>query len=166
MPGMTAATRAGAVAAAVLMLAAGVAAAPGEGKPMPVRGFRYPMELYEDGSIKTQIIAEQLTGNPESGNIEARRARVEFYEPNGALATVIEVDTCMYDKDKGVATSKSNVRLERGGVVITGKGMEWDAGQQRVRVLTEAKVVLDRDLHARRRRDAPGIEAREAKERE
>jgi len=150
---MLAVCRKARVLAGLTLVAAGVAGVgSGEEKPMPVRGFRYPVELYKDGRIKTHILAEELTGDPESGEVEAVHVKVEFFTPDGHVDAVLDLERCCYDRDSGRTTSDSRVRLKKGGLLVTGKGMEWHAGEQRIRILQDAKVVLDRDLRARRRR--------------
>lgn len=137
---------------AVLVAAPGLVRAADE-DVMPIRSFRYPMELYKDGRIKTQILAKELTADPDSGRVDAVKARVEFYSETGELETVLRLETCRYDKDRNRASTDGSVSMERGGLTVTGRGMEWDAEEQRIRILSRAKVVLSRELRESRWRD-------------
>ena len=117
----------------------------GDEKTIPIEDLRLPLEYYEDGKIKTQLIAG-LAKVPPRGDIEASDVRVEFYRENGESEARMFAEECRYMRTAAMATSESNVRLEREGIVITGTGLEWRAKEQMVKILDNAKVVLKRSI--------------------
>ena len=56
-------------------------------------------------------------------------------------------DDCTYSRETGIAKSESNVRVERGDIVVTGKGFEWSATNQIVKIMSDVKVTLKGDLN-------------------
>jgi len=117
----------------------------GDEKVTPIEDLRLPLEHYEDGRIKTQLIAG-LAKVPPQGDIEASDVRVEFYRENGDSEARMFVEECRYMRTAGMVTSESNVRMEREDIVITGTGLEWNAKEQIVKILDNAKVVLKRAI--------------------
>ena len=108
---------------------------------MPIKDLRLPLEHYEDGRIKSQLVAA-LAKVPARGDIEAEDVRVELYTREGDLDTLIIADDCRYNKKDGATTSESYVRLEKPGIVITGVGLDWRVEQQIIKILDNVKVVL------------------------
>jgi hypothetical protein len=122
-----------------------------EGEAMPMENLRLPVQHYEDGRVKVQIKAEKAMV-PLKGIIHATRAVVEMFDEQGNVETVITADTCTFDRDKGIATSDSDVRLERADIVIAGKGFEWRADTQVVKILENARVTFNRNIYAKRQK--------------
>jgi len=108
---------------------------------MPIRDLRLPLERYEDGKIKTQLMAGQANV-PSQGEIRAKKVRVEFYKDEKVDALMV-TDECRYDRNDEIARSASSVRIERGGIVITGTGFEFSMKDQIVKILSRVKVVFD-----------------------
>ena len=130
----TSAALAGAVLASALPASAGDDA-------MPIKDLRLPLERYDDGKIKTQLVAGQARV-PAQGDIEAKEVRVEFYKDEAVDALMLAED-CRYNRTEGTARSGSQVRIEREGVVITGTGFECNIKDQTVKILSDVRVVLD-----------------------
>lgn len=107
----------------------------------PVQGVTLPLELYEDGKIKTKLIAGTAKP-PIQGDWEAWAVRIEFYSHEGVVESFMTADDCRYNRESGIARSESNVRLERADIVITGKGFEWSATNQVVKIMSDVKVIL------------------------
>jgi hypothetical protein len=107
----------------------------------PVLGVKLALERYEDGKVKTQLIAGKAKP-PINGDWEAWEVKIESYTPTGEIESVMTADDCRYSRETGIVKSESNVRLEKEGILITGKGFEWDAKEQIVRILSDVKVVL------------------------
>jgi hypothetical protein len=103
------------------------------------------METYDSGQVKVQIVAGQARVQPEGG-VEASDVRIEFYAPDGSLDGVAVTPQCRYDRSAGAATSDADVRIERGGLVVTGTGFDWNAQEQTVTIRSNAKVILPRNM--------------------
>jgi len=109
---------------------------------MPIKDMRLPLERYDDGKIKTQLVAARARV-PAEGDIVAKKVRLEFYKDDHVDAMMV-TEECRYDRTKGTATSDSPVRIEQAGVLITGMGFECSVQDQTVKILGNVKVVLDR----------------------
>jgi hypothetical protein len=120
------------------LLAAAVASGGDEG--MPIRNLRLPLGHYEDGSVRLQLKAESARIPPQ-GDVQAQGARVEIYDRTGKIETLMLADELLYNRTTGNARSDSPVRMERGNMVITGRGLTWNSTNQIVNVLKDAKVV-------------------------
>lgn len=131
--------RGGLALAIVLATVAGRSACAQE--VMPIEDLRLPLEHYDDGTLKAQLVAGWAKVPPR-GAVEATDVRVELYNRDGSLSGTMQVEHCRYDRDTRRVTSDSKVRLERDSVVITGIGMEWDAEQETVRIRRDPKVVF------------------------
>jgi hypothetical protein len=114
---------------------------------LPLKGLRVPVECYETGQVKVELKAERSDVH-ESGNMNANGVRVSFYDPTGRVETVVISDGCFFDKKSNLIKSDQPVRMERRGVVITGRGFVWDTASATVRILHDVCVVLDDRLNA------------------
>jgi len=122
-------------------------AAVAEPKPdeaeLPIEDVLLPVELYDDGTVKTQIVAGRAR-IPAAGDIVATQVKIQFFSPDGELESRVMAERCRYDRQRGRATSDSPVRYERKGAVISGVGFEWHAEEAFVKILDKAKVVFRR----------------------
>jgi hypothetical protein len=110
----------------------------------PMQGFQYPIEIHENGKVKTLIVAgEVIPGDPKDA-IHARRVRVEFFDEAGRATGLIKVDECRYWRDKGRVESDSDIYLDKDGILITGRGLEWTIKEQRIIIRENVKIVLTR----------------------
>jgi len=119
------------------------------GKGFGGKGFRHVLEHHTNGTPKTVLSAGRLDGkgDPDGGTgsartIDAGNIRVECFEPGGRPEAQLTAERCRWDEAKGLVSSDGNIRLEKGGTRVTGKGFEWNITQQVVRVLSEVTVVI------------------------
>ena len=131
-----------AFAGALLLCRAGYGQAP----MLEVKNLRFPMEHYEDGSLKTELTAETAKQTEDGGIINATGVRVEFFAPDGRLEAVAEADTCLYDRVSGTATSDGPVHVNRGAFDVTGRGFEWSMEKSLFRILNDVRVVVPGDM--------------------
>ena len=111
----------------------------------PIGQLRLPIDYYPDGRIKTQITAGSAK-LADAGPIEASDVRVEMFDTNGVVDAWMAATRCVFDRAAGVGRSDSDVRLEARGAVVTGTGFEWNAKTLTVRILRNAKVVLEKNI--------------------
>ncbi|OGV57989.1 MAG: hypothetical protein A2283_15610 [Lentisphaerae bacterium RIFOXYA12_FULL_48_11] len=106
-----------------------------------VTGLRYPLGYHDNGQLKAQLKAEKANVQ-ENGQIYATNITSEFFTVEGLLDITMTADDCIYDKQAKMAKSENNVKVDKKGIVITGKGFEWDSNEQMVTILNNVKVVL------------------------
>ncbi len=109
---------------------------------LPIRGMRIPLELFEDGRVKMQFSAAQARVPEGMGEVEASGALLESFNADGSPAMVMEADRCWYNRTTGRIDSDGPVRMDRGDMEVTGVGMEWEAGEQKLRLFSNVRVVL------------------------
>ena len=108
---------------------------------MPIRNLRMPIKLYEDGSVRVRFLADSALV-PASGEIEAVKAKVEVLDRSGKVETVMRAAQIRYNRETGQAHSESDVRLEKGDMVVTGKGLEWSSVDEVVKILSNTQVLF------------------------
>jgi lipopolysaccharide assembly outer membrane protein LptD (OstA) len=111
------------------------------GQAQNIEDLRLPIELYDDGRVKIQVVAA-LANIAENGDVTASEVRIEFYDTLGKIENLIQAEDCVYRRDKGKASSRTRVRLQRKGLLIDGTGFDWNAQEQSIRILDDVRVVL------------------------
>jgi LPS export ABC transporter protein LptC len=121
-----------------------------------MKGVRVDIEWYESGKVRSFLVADFARITAE-GEIEALNPVVRFLLEDGTVETVLRAEQCRWDKEKGMARSDSRVRMERRDLVITGIGLVFNARNQVVRVLREARVESKRSLLGKFRPPGAGL---------
>ena len=106
--------------------------------------LRLPFEHYDDGRVKVQLMAG-VAYIPADGPVRASEVRLEFYDREGKLESVLSVDSCEFDREDGTINSGANVRFARTGISISGRGCELDSEKEMVRLFNDVRVVLSYD---------------------
>ena len=116
----------------------------------PILDLRLPLQLYDNGKVRARLHAEKAR-TPQGGDVEAQNARIEMLAEDGATVEGwAELDQCRYFKEEGKLTSDSRVRMERGNLGITGKGLDLVSAEARVSVLSEARVEVRKQPNGKR----------------
>lgn len=117
-----------------------------------LKGLKVPLEYYPDGTVKAMLKAEVSTVDSTGQNIKAEGLRYETYAEGGSTDVVITAEECFYDKANGTAKSDSRVTLERGGVLIKGKGFNLDAERELISLHSDVVVKFKRTLGGKERK--------------
>ena len=102
-------------------------------------GFSVP-EFNEKGEMVSQLFGDYAKVLP-GGVIEITNLKIEFYKLEQVVMTVT-APACTYNQDLGTASSKSDVRIEREQLIVTGTGFSWDVKDQNVHIFKNARVEL------------------------
>jgi hypothetical protein len=136
--------------AAVLSAACVVPVFSGEEKAEIVPGIitqlDLPLEHYPDGSIKTHLVADRAQA--KGSVMEINGLTVEITKPTGEVETVIEADTCNFDKEQNLAQSDGPISLTHPDLKVTGVGFRWSSKDERIEVLSNVRVELRKGLDA------------------
>lgn len=140
-------------AVAVLMASTAVQVATGEQEAPKIENLRLPLEFYDDGTVKRQLQAG-IAKVPAKGPIDAKKVKVECFEPSGALQLIMIAEKCRYDREAGTATSSDNVKVTARGIMISGKGFTWESKGQTVELHENCRVVFNRKMKELGRKNA------------
>jgi len=119
-----------------------------------VEGLELQLATYPNGHIRTLLTADKTYAG-KGGSVRAEGVKVRYFEEDGKTVTaVIEVENCAYDQDAEVVVSKDGkVRVERGGVRVTGVGFELRTQDEHVRITRDVRVVFRREAVMKGRSD-------------
>lgn len=134
----------GVVFAAMLM------AASAEETSTTVSGFKVP-EFDEDGN-KTSLLTGDFAKMAPDGDIEITNLRMEFYKDD-EVESLMTAPKCTYNQRKGLAYSRSSVKMSREGMEVTGRGFAYDRTNELFRIFSDVRVLIK---GARQHAEIPG----------
>lgn len=126
---------------AAVLLAAMTLGAQAQMGPSKVKKFRVP-EFDENGKKRSEIFGEEADMLPD-GKIKITGLRIVLYDKDGVVVegTLVAAD-CVFDRADKSAFSNSAVSMERDRMLITGKGLRWNAAGQHIEILNDVRVQL------------------------
>jgi hypothetical protein len=137
------------MAVALLVLAAGApaqtaapapAGAPAAGGQRILR-FRVP-EFDAKGMKKSEIFGDVADVLPDN-KIKITGLRIVLYEKDGVTVEgTVTAAECIFDRKDKRAFSNTAVSLERGPMVVTGKGLRWNSDGQSIEILNNVRVEM------------------------
>ncbi len=130
--------RVGFCVSAACLLAAGAGA-------QVLKGFRYP-DYDEKGQLKFEITGDEAQVQPD-GLVQIKNLKMTFYE-QGKIMMQVSTPHCLFDRVKRSAESSADVCVARKEIELTGRGFAWNAQDGRMKILSNARVVL-RNLNAK-----------------
>lgn len=105
-----------------------------------VSGFRVP-EYDDQNRLKSQVFGD-FAKIKEDGSIEITQLKLEFYS-SGLLDLTVTSPECIYRQKEREAESKSDVRIARDNMVVTGVGFKWTGREEKFEIHNKARVVLN-----------------------
>lgn len=125
---------------AILALGLVACGALAEEEVQTIAGFSVP-EYDEENNMTSQLFGDLAEFLPD-GDVKITNLRIESYDDDGEVGMVVTSPKCTYKRDTKKAESDDSVRITRGNMVVTGKGFEWYAKKERLKIDSNAKVVL------------------------
>jgi len=107
----------------------------------PIENLRVNLEYYSTGEIKTELFAKRANV-PPNGSIVASDLVLTGFKIDGNVELEILAADCVFDQDKGVASSTNAVSLTQGDIKVSGKGFSWKNADKKLEILKNAKVVF------------------------
>jgi len=101
----------------------------------------FSLPEYDDEGNKVSLMVGERARLLEAGLFEITNLRIEFYK-KGKTDVVITTPLCRYNQDAGTARSKARVRMEKEGMVLTGKGFAYDRAKDSLKIRSNVKVVI------------------------
>lgn len=142
--------------AVIIALTAGHAGGQKDG--MSADGLSTPLEYYPGGNIKVRLTAKAAKVESGGDRITGTGVVYEVFAEDGRTNACVRADDCIYTKANGMAESESNVRVEKDGAVITGRGFSLDSKRERVLIKNEVRVVLPKGFKIKREPEAKNVE--------
>ncbi len=123
-----------------------------------MESVRLPVEFYPDGALKAEIRAAGASMPDRKGDVRGGNVMVMFFKPDGkTVEGRIWAETCRFNHGRGTADSEGPVRFEREGVSITGRGFDWSAKEEIVRIHHDVRVEIDRGKVRKEWKNAPAF---------
>jgi len=107
----------------------------------PIENLRVNLEYYSTGELKTELFAKRANVPPD-GSIVASDLVLTGFTIDGKVELKIVADDCIFDQNKGVASSTNAVALTRGDIKVSGKGFSWKNSDKKLEIIKKAKVVF------------------------
>lgn len=106
-----------------------------------VTKFRVP-EFDENGKKRSEIFGDEAEMLAD-GKTKITGLRIIMYGKDGTeIEATLRAADCIFDRNDKSAFSNSAVSLERDHMVITGKGLRWNAEGQHIEILNDVRVEL------------------------
>lgn len=107
---------------------------------MPADDVKLPVELYADGTVRTQLMAKRAQLFLGSGFIWGEQVTLAQFRPDGALETRLDAEGCLVDRGSRSCWIEGKVRAEREGTVLEGRDAYFSASNTYLRIVHDTKI--------------------------
>lgn len=111
----------------------------------PIEDLRVPVEFYPDGTLKTELFATRASVLPDA-MIAASGIVFRVFTTNALVDVTIKADDAVCSRERQAASSDKAVSLQRGGLLITGEGFDWDGTKSTLRIRRRARVSFPSEM--------------------
>ena len=112
---------------------------------IPLEDVSFPLVSYPDGSVRVQFkAAHALLPQDEKAYVRGKGIHMEMFEPGGLMSGLFRSDNCIFDRATRTGYCEGRVRVQYQNVKITGTNMVWDLETRNVKVLSGARVIVNR----------------------
>lgn len=105
-----------------------------------VRGFIVP-EYDAAGQLKWKLFGDTARVLLTGGKVEVHRMKIEVYHGD-AVDMTLRSPVCLFDRGAKLATSDDAVEIVATNMVVTGKGFDWNAGDNVVKIRNDVTVTI------------------------
>ncbi|HAS81420.1 MAG TPA: LPS export ABC transporter periplasmic protein LptC [Verrucomicrobia bacterium] len=111
----------------------------------PIEDLRVPVEYWPDGTLKAELFAAHAFVQPDQ-TITASGIVFRVFSTNAVQEMVITAEDAVCRPDREAVSSKTAVSVQRGDVLLTGTGFEWNGTNMTLRILQNVRVSLPSEL--------------------
>lgn len=111
----------------------------------PADDLTIPVDTYEDGSVKTIIVARKAQYFHQEGLVWAKDVVVKKFDRDGAPKGRIDARSCVVDRKTKSGWAEGMARITQGKTSFTGSGIYFSSPEGYVMV-TEGSDIVSRDL--------------------
>lgn len=109
----------------------------------PMEDFLYPLDFHENGKVKTRLRAKQVAQSKEKDELRAEGVILEFFDEDETATGRLQAEHCRIDRKRGKAFSPDGaIRLERDGLVLTGRGFRLRLENRHVEILNDVRLEI------------------------
>jgi hypothetical protein len=106
-----------------------------------VRGFIVPEYDVATGQLKWKLFGDTARVLLTGGKVEVRVMKIEVYHGD-AVDMTMRSPVCLFDRGAKLATSDEAVEIVATNMVVTGKGFDWNAADNMVKIRNDVTVTL------------------------
>ncbi len=107
----------------------------------PVENLTLPIEHYDSGRVRAVLRAVRAV-RAEDGFVRASQVQIELFTEIGKREGLITAESCLFNFEERRGYCRGNVTLVRQEVEVSGNDLYWSLVQQRVVMLSAARVVV------------------------
>lgn len=112
---------------------------------VPAEDVTVPIEVFDDGSVKTVVFAKRAQYFLQSGLVWAEGVVIKKFKSEGTIDSVIEAEHCVIDRASKSGWAEGAAKVSHGKTVFTGKGVYFSSPESYVKVF-ENSHIDSRDL--------------------
>ena len=110
---------------------------------LPVKGIRFPIEHYADGTVKMVLYADKAFIDTDKENVDATGIKVVMFNENGQEDGLILATNCFYNKETNLLTSADAIFFRKQSTTVTGIGYELNIKSNKFKILSNAKMIIN-----------------------
>jgi hypothetical protein len=110
---------------------------------LPVKGVRFPIEHYADGTVKMVFYADEAFIDADNKNVDATGIKVVMFNENGQEDGLILATNCFYSKATNLLTSADAIFFRKQSTTVTGIGYELNIESNKFKILNDAKMIIN-----------------------
>ena len=107
---------------------------------VPAEDVTVPVEVFEDGSLKTVVSARRAQYFLESGLVWAEGVTIRKFKSDGSVDGVIEAEHCVVDRNSKSGWAEGAAKVTHGETVFTGKGIYFSSPESYVKVFADSHI--------------------------
>lgn len=111
----------------------------------PLQGLRVPLDYYEDGTLKHELIAKEARALVD-GSIDAEGVEFRLFTPEGKEEVTIRAAQATVDRAGRKGHSERPVSLMREKLLLTGEGFEWNGVAETIRILRRVRLTFPSEM--------------------
>ncbi|MDA3799977.1 MAG: LPS export ABC transporter periplasmic protein LptC [Kiritimatiellae bacterium] len=110
---------------------------------LPVKGVRFPVEHYADGTVKMAFYADSAFIDADNQKVDASGIKVLMFNELGQEDGLILATNCFYSKETNLLTSANEIYFKKQTTTITGVGYELNIKSNSFTILNDVKMVVN-----------------------
>lgn len=111
----------------------------------PAENVSIPVEMFEDGSIKTVVTAKKAQYFLNEGFVWAEGVQARKFKPDGSVDAQLDADNCIIDRNTKSGWCEGKATISHGSTVFSGVGVYFSSPEAYVKV-TKSSEVVSKDL--------------------